>query len=148
AATVTAPRADATATGTPGAGAEAAAEPSESDEGTAHVPALPDRTDSGELIYDAELVDEERLGGGDYDEYGDGYGEYGDDHDVPDDEPVEVPPGRLTVRDIMLRLEWEKREALGPGADGDASRGDASRGGAHGDAPDDAPDDSRAGDSR
>ena len=141
AATVTAPRADATATGTPGAGAEAAAEPSESDEGTAHVPALPDRTDSGELIYDAELVDEERLGGGDY-------GEYGDDHDVPDDEPVEVPPGRLTVRDIMLRLEWEKREALGPGADGDASRGDASRGGAHGDAPDDAPDDSRAGDSR
>ena len=137
AATVTAPRADATATGTPGAGAEAAAEPSESDEGTAHVPALPDRTDSGELIYDAELVDEERLGGGDY-------GEYGDDHDVPDDEPVEVPPGRLTVRDIMLRLEWEKREALGPGADGDASRGDASRGGAHGDAPDD----SRAGDSR
>ena len=148
AATVTAPRADATATGTPGAGAEAAAEPSESDEGTAHVPALPERTDSGELIYDAELVDEERLGGGDYDEYGDGYGEYGDDHDVPDDEPVEVPPGRLTVRDIMLRLEWEKREALGPGADGDASRGDASRGGAHGDAPDDAPDDSRAGDSR
>ena len=148
AATVTAPRADATATGTPGAGAEAAAEPSESDEGTAHVPALPDRTDSGELIYDAELVDEERLGGGDYDEYGDGYGEYGDDHDVPDDEPVEVPPGRLTVRDIMLRLEWEKREALGPGADGDASRGDAARGGAHGDAPDDAPDDSRAGDSR
>ncbi|WP_298088257.1 MMPL family transporter [uncultured Corynebacterium sp.] len=141
AATVTAPRADATATGTPGAGAEAAAEPSESDEGTAHVPALPDHTDSGELIYDAELVDEERLGGGDY-------GEYGDDHDVPDDEPVEVPPGRLTVRDIMLRLEWEKREALGPGADGDASRGDASRGGAHGDAPDDAPDDSRAGDSR
>lgn len=117
------------------------------------MPALPDRTDSGELIYDAELVDEERLGGGDYDEYGDGYGEYGDDHDVPDDEPVEVPPGRLTVRDIMLRLEWEKREALGPGADGDASRGDASRGGAsrggaHGDAPDDAPDDSRAGDSR
>lgn len=148
AATVTAPRADATATGTPGAGAEAAAEPSESDEVTAHVPALPDRTDSGELIYDAELVDEERLGGGDYDEYGDGYGEYCDDHDVPDDEPVEVPPGRLTVRDIMLRLEWEKREALGPGADGDASRGDASRGGAHGDAPDDAPDDSRAGDSR
>ena len=137
AATVTAPRADATATGTPGAGAEAAAEPSESDEGTAHVPALPDHTDSGELIYDAELVDEERLGGGDY-------GEYGDDHDVPDDEPVEVPPGRLTVRDIMLRLEWEKREALGPGADGEAYRGDASRGGAHGDAPDD----SRAGDSR
>ena len=41
----------------------------------------------------------------------DGYGDA-----VPDDEPIQVPEGRLTVRDIMLRLEWEKREALGPGS--------------------------------
>ena len=47
---------------------------------------------------------------GDGDGFGDGAGA-----GVPDEEPIEVPEGRLTVRDIMLRLEWEKREALGPG---------------------------------
>lgn len=81
-------------------------------------------------IYEGELVDHDpaaEFGGhdpdddlvagyadGGFDGDGDGFGD-GAGAGVPDEEPIEVPEGRLTVRDIMLRLEWEKREALGPG---------------------------------
>lgn len=88
----------------------------------------PEVTESGDPIFEGELVDDDSMAGFGAHDPSDGYGPgayddaYGDayrDSDVADEEPIEVPPGRLTVRDIMLRLEWEKREALGPGADGE-----------------------------
>ena len=107
------------------------AEPvSTEEQGAAHVPAVRERTKLGEPIYEGELVDHDpaaEFGGhdpdddlvagyadGGFDGDGDGFGD-GAGAGVPDEEPIEVPEGRLTVRDIMLRLEWEKREALGPG---------------------------------
>ncbi|OFU57526.1 MMPL family transporter [Corynebacterium sp. HMSC11E11] len=89
------------------------------------VPAMPERTETGEPIYEGELVDDDPAAGfigHDPDDdlvaryAGDGAADDGYGDAVPDDEPIQVPEGRLTVRDIMLRLEWEKREALGPGS--------------------------------
>lgn len=89
------------------------------------VPAMPERTEAGEPIYEGELVDDDPAAGfigHDPDDdlvaryAGDGAADDGYGDAVPDDEPIQVPEGRLTVRDIMLRLEWEKREALGPGS--------------------------------
>ena len=95
----------------------------EAPETSPSVPAVPDRTETGELIYEGEIVDDDPVadfGGHDPDdEFTAGY------DGVPDEEPIQVPEGRLTVRDIMLRLEWEKREALGPGASGRRSADDA-----------------------
>ncbi|MBP2331479.1 MMPL family transporter [Corynebacterium freneyi] len=91
------------------------------------VPAMPERTETGEPIYEGELVDDDPAAGfigHDPDDdlvaryAGDGAADDGYGDAVPDDEPIQVPEGRLTVRDIMLRLEWEKREALGPGSPG------------------------------
>lgn len=124
---------------------------------------LPDRTDDGEPIFDAELVDDDPATAfGDYDEdlddYGEDLSEFGFDDGrgasaghhgpgfdggaVPADEPVEVPPGRLTVQDILLRLEWEKREAIGPGE----GRGDGAGRGPDDDRLGDWGDDGRGGD--
>ena len=89
------------------------------------VPAMPERTETGEPIYEGELVDDDPAAGfigHDPDDdlvaryAGDGAADDGYGDAVPDHEPIQVPEGRLTVRDIMLRLEWEKREALGPGS--------------------------------
>ncbi len=89
------------------------------------VAAMPDRTETGEPIYEGELIDDDPAAGfigHDPDDdlvaryAGDGAADDGYGDAVPDDEPIQVPEGRLTVRDIMLRLEWEKREALGPGS--------------------------------
>nr|WP_295627747.1 MMPL family transporter [uncultured Corynebacterium sp.] len=106
---------------------------------TEQVPAVRDRTELGDPIYEAELIDDGPAASfGRFDDDvdsgidptldGDYPGDYPDSDgtDVPDDEPVVVPPGRLTVRDIMLRLEWERREQLGPGsADESGSAGDS-----------------------
>ncbi|MFC3850620.1 MMPL family transporter [Corynebacterium hansenii] len=105
-------------------------------------PPLPAHTESGEPIYEGELVEEDPAAGfGGLDPHDDFVAGYAGDADfdaaaaaAAGEEPIHVPEGRLTVRDIMLRLEWERREALGPGgSSGDAGHGGAGHG-AHRDA--------------